>query len=110
MVVMVITHPAELDTISHRLDRIGRDSMRVEAIVREDLNATDGYRNRVLTRLIEDKMLLSAHLPEVLDRIATLPLDQQPQQIAGSLRPMTLAIEQANIAIARLRSLSAPHR
>jgi hypothetical protein len=102
---MVITAPSELDVISHRLDRIGRDSIRVESIVCGDLNGPPVYRNRTVTRLMEDKMLLSAHVPNILDRIAALPLADQPEQIASTLRPITLAVEQANIAIARLRAL-----
>lgn len=106
VVSMVITAPSELDVISHRLDRIGRDSIRVDAIVTGEFDAPEQYRNRVITRLMESKMLLSAHVPSILDRIAALPLKDQPEQVAGSLRPITLAVEQANLAIARLRAIA----
>lgn len=103
---MVITSPAELDVITHRLDRIGRDSIRVEAIVRGGVDSPAIYRNRTLTRLMEDKMLLGAHMPNVLERIAHLPIDEQREHVAQALRPITLAIEQANLAIARLHRLA----
>lgn len=102
---LIITAPSELDTIAHRLDRIGRDSMRVQSIVRGEMTATVTYRNRTIARLLEDKGMLSAHQPVILERIAELPLDEQPEQIASILRPITLAIEQANIAITRLRTI-----
>ncbi|MGN7187005.1 hypothetical protein [Microbacterium enclense] len=52
---------------------------------------------------MEDKALLSTHLADLADRVATLPFDEQAEQTIQLLRPLALAVEQATLAIARLR-------
>lgn len=100
----LLENPTELDAVSHRLERISRDAVRAEAIARGVLDATPLYVNRAITRLIEDRAMLTARVPLIAEGIALLPLDRQDEQVAQTLRPLTLAIEQEHIAIARLRS------
>lgn len=98
----VITEHTELDALSHRLERVRRDTLRVNAIAEGTITPPTAYVNRALSRLHEDRAMLTVHMPVITARIAALPASDQDEQVAQALRPLTLAIEQAHLAIARL--------
>jgi len=57
----------------------------------------------VLQRLTVERTFLTAHLSTVADQVARLPVTEQAEALARDLRPLTLAVESAAIALARLR-------
>mgnify|MGYP001545223012 CR=1 FL=1 len=57
----------------------------------------------VLLRLTVERTFLTAHLSTVADRIARMPTVDQSEAVAQELRPLTMAVEGAALALARLR-------
>mgnify|MGYP001589791768 CR=1 FL=1 len=57
----------------------------------------------VLLRLTVERTFLTAHLSTVADQIARMPEPDQADAVARDLRPLTMAVEGAALALARLR-------
>lgn len=83
----VITEHTELDALSHRLERVRRDTLRVNAIAEGTITPPTAYVNRALSRLHEDRAMLTVHMPVITARIAALPASDQDEQVAQALRP-----------------------
>lgn len=65
---------------------------------------TAGHGPRLLVILIENKALIAAHAQTLITRtVHTVPTAEQDDTLLTQVRPVTLLIEEANIAIARLR-------
>lgn len=97
-----ISHSTEV--VNDRLAVTADDAARVLAIARGDVAPDSDFGRRVASRLVENRSLLTIHATSIADAIARLPLAQQPEQVAQLLRPVTLGVEQATIALARLRA------
>lgn len=93
--------------VQRRIDRIHRNALRAPAIAAGDFPDPDGaWRARALASLMADRALLSAQLPAIAEQIARSPQSDQPELVALMLRPITLAVEQAHLAIARLNTVA----
>ena len=57
----------------------------------------------MLLRLTVERTFLTAHLSTVADQIARMPASEQDDAVARDLRPLTMAVEDAALALARLR-------
>ncbi|WP_137771948.1 MULTISPECIES: hypothetical protein [unclassified Microbacterium] len=57
----------------------------------------------ILLRLTVERTFLTAHLSTVADQIARMPASEQDDAVARDLRPLTMAVEGAALALARLR-------
>lgn len=97
-----ISHSTEL--LNDRLATTADDDARVLAIVRGDVASDSDFARRIASRLVENRSFLSIHATSIADAIARLPLENQPEQVAQLLRPVTLGVEQATLALARLRA------
>jgi len=93
----------DLDVVRRRVDRLARDGVRATAVAGGQFNAPQTYLRRILARLLEDRAMLSGHAALIANQIAAAPFAQQEQLIADRLRPLTLAVERASVAVARLQ-------
>lgn len=93
------------DAAQRRIDRIHRNALRAAAIASGEFPDPSGiWRARAVASLMADRAMVSAHLSTVAEQIARSPLVVQPELVAQVMRPLTLAVEQAHLAIARLNA------
>lgn len=101
------TLPRTLDphekTIDLRVDRL-RAAIARAAVIHTDPHPNETHARRTLTMLIENRIFVSAHTQTLIESIvATLPPDQQDAAITDAVRPLTLLVEEANVAEVRMR-------
>lgn len=101
------TIPRPLDahekTIDLRIERLHTAISHADALYADSI-VNIVHTNRAITVLIENRGFVSAHAHALIDQIvAALPADEQDEQISAHVRPLTLLVERANVALARMR-------
>lgn len=97
-------------TIDLRIDRLRK------AVAHADAISTDQapqilHANRTITVLTENRIFVAAHAQSLIEQIVSnTPLPMQDSALVQHVRPLTILIEQANIATARLRKIIGAHQ
>ncbi|EPD84105.1 hypothetical protein HMPREF1529_02145 [Microbacterium sp. oral taxon 186 str. F0373] len=97
-------------TIDLRIDRLRK------AVAHADAISTDQapqilHANRTITVLTENRIFVAAHAQSLIEQIVSnTPLPMQDSALVQHVRPLTILIEQANIAAARLRKIIGAHQ
>lgn len=89
--------------IGRRIEQVETASAHADAIAAGIARPNPQYFDLLLLRLTEDRQFLSAYAQTIAERIAVLPYGDQAEQATAHLRPVTEAIERANLAHARVR-------
>lgn len=102
-----VTDDPHEKTIDLRLQRLAELTKLSRTVAERHMPMDDDYIARALTGLIENKTLVAAHARTLIEQIvASLPdLEQQDDAIQQTVRPLTEAVERANVAIVRLRHM-----
>jgi hypothetical protein len=96
-------------TIDVRLARL-REATVTAARVHRNPAASRHTARRALVVLIENRTLVAAHAGTLTEQIITTHApDEQDDLLLALVRPITIAVEEANTAIARLRHTLGEH-
>lgn len=93
-------------TISLRVKRLREAAQYASTIHHKNTttNSQDRAR-RALVILTENRALVAAHLSNLIDRIvSTTPRNEQDHAMSILVRPLTITLEEAAIAIAQLQN------
>lgn len=97
-------------TIDLRIDRLRDAVARATAIYTADTPQIL-HANRTVTLLVENRLFVSAYAQTVTEHIvSTAPYAMQDTLLAEQVRPLTILIEQANIATTRMRQIIGAHQ
>lgn len=106
----IITPGPHEKTIDLRVERL-RDAIVRADTIHASLTPQLLSATRAVTLLVENRVFVAAHTQALIEQIvASTPRDLQDDALATSVRPLTLLIEQANIATARMRQIIGAHQ
>lgn len=104
------TFDAHEKTIDLRVERL-REAITHATAIYTSAAPQLGMATRTITVLVENRVLVNAHAQALIETILnTHPADRQDDAIAAQVRPLTLLLESANIATARMRQIIGAHQ
>ena len=105
---LLAPHPtidAHEKTIDLRIERL-REAISHANAIHTSAEPQLAHANRTVTVLAENRVFLSAHTQLLIERvISAVGVADQDQMLAAHVRPLTLLLEEASIAIARMRQI-----
>lgn len=101
----LIALPPQTKTPDLRIERLERATAQANGIYTRQFAPDDSYISRVLSDLIENRTMVSAHVSATVDHIVeTVPADLQLQEVRRRTDDMTDLLTRSALAIARLRA------